>query len=173
MIILRNFNEPSQEAPWYAQNDDVMGGVSDGHAQIKGGHLRFAGALSLENNGGFAQIYSLVEQSDLSEYAGIHLRVKGDGRAYQFRLATHARFRGSRIAYRSSFSTEAGEWMEIFLPFSSFVPSWRGNILSGPPLDLTSVQQIALLLADGNPGGFSLIVDSIAAGPVTPGGDRR
>lgn len=50
-----------------------MGGVSDGQAQIKEGHLHFTGVLSLENNGGFAQIYSPVEQSDLSEYAGIHL----------------------------------------------------------------------------------------------------
>jgi NADH dehydrogenase [ubiquinone] 1 alpha subcomplex assembly factor 1 len=168
MAILYNFNEPSLEAPWYAQNDDVMGGVSKGQAEIKEGHLHFAGELSLENNGGFAQIYSRVEQSDFLEYSGIFLRVKGDGREYQFRLATNARFRGSRIAYRASFSTKAGEWMEIFLPFSSFVPSWRGNMLSGPPLDLTSVEQVALLLADGNPGEFSLVVDDIAAGSGRP-----
>lgn len=168
MIILRNFNEPSREAPWYAQNDDVMGGVSEGQADIKEGQLHFAGKLSMENNGGFAQIYSRVEQSDFSEYSGICLRVKGDGREYQFRLATNARFRGSRIAYRASFTTTAGEWTEISIPFSSFVPSWRGNILSGPPLDLTSVQQIAFLLADGNPGEFSLVVDYIAAGSGRP-----
>lgn len=168
MVILRIFNEPSQEGAWFAQNDDVMGGASDGQAQIKEGHLHFTGLLSLENNGGFAQVYSPLEQTDLSASAGIHLRVKGDGREYQFRLATHARFRGSRIAYRSSFLTQRGEWMKLFIPFSSFVPSWRGNLLSGPPLDLTSVKQIALLLADGTPGQFSLVVDWIKAGPRPP-----
>ena len=44
---------------------------------------------------------------------------------------------------------------------NSFMPSYRGRILSGPPLDLTRVRRIAFLLADGNPGEFSLEVDWI------------
>jgi monofunctional biosynthetic peptidoglycan transglycosylase len=117
--------------------------------------------LSLENNGGFAQIYSPTETADFSDYSAVRLRIKGDGRRYQFRMATDARFRGSRIAYRAEFATEADEWMEVALPFSSFQPSHHGRMLSGPPLDLTSVREIAFLLADGQAGPFALKMEWI------------
>lgn len=161
MKTLRNFDEPSKEPEWFAQNDGVMGGVSTGWAETKAGHLHFSGKLSLENNGGFAQIYSQAEQADFSRYTGLRLRVKGDGRDYQFRIATDARYRGSQIAYRATFPTKADQWTEVTIPFSTFVPSYRGYILPGPVLELTSIRQIALLLADGNPGSFSLLVDWI------------
>lgn len=161
MKILRNFDPSSESAAWLPQNDGVMGGVSTGRAEIREGNLYFTGELSLENNGGFAQVYSKTEASDFSAYSGIRLRVKGDGRVYQFRLEGDARFRGSPIAYWSAFPTQAGQWIEVSLPFSSLMPTYRGQALSGPALDLSSIRQIAFLLADGTPGGFSLIVDWI------------
>jgi monofunctional biosynthetic peptidoglycan transglycosylase len=159
--MLRNFDASSESSTWSAQNDGVMGGVSIGRADIREGKLHFTGELSLENNGGFAQVYSTTEAAGFSAHKGIRLRVKGDGRVYQFRLQSDARFRGSRIAYGSSFSTQAGQWTEVSLPFSSFNPTYRGQALSGPPLNLSSIRQIAFLLADGVPGSFSLIVDWI------------
>ena len=161
MQILRNFDLTAGEPDWAAQNDGVMGGDSTGQASIENEKLIFSGGLSLENNGGFAQIYSPTDRSDFSAFSKIHLRVKGDGRTYQFRLATDARFRGSRIAYRASFETEAGQWSEISIPLSSFRPSHHGRDLPGPQLDLLSVRQIAFLLGDGNPGPFALEVDWI------------
>ena len=142
-----------------------MGGVSSGKAEINDGELHFSGVLSLENNGGFAQIYSQTEVSDFSSYSAVKVRVKGDGRTYQFRMATDARFRGSQIAYRAEFKTKAGEWIEVSIPFETFVPSFRGRLLQGPPMNLKSVQRIAFLLNDGNPGAFSLEVDWIGLEP--------
>ena len=165
MELIRTFDTSSKESVWTAQNDGVMGCVSLGKAEINDGELHFSGVLSLENNGGFAQIYSQTEVSDFSSYFAVKLRVKGDGRTYQFRLATDARFRGSQIAYRSEFKTEAGEWIEVSIPFESFVPSFRGRLLQGPPMNLTSVQRVAFLLNDGNPGTFSLKVDWIGLEP--------
>lgn len=159
--MYRNFDPSSESAIWLSQNDGVMGGVSTGRADIREGNLHFTGELSVENNGGFAQIYSKTEVSDFPAHKGIRLRVNGDGRVYQFRVESDARFRGSRIAYGSAFSTQAGQWIEVSLAFSSFKPTYRGKALSGPPLDLSSIRQIAFLLADGTPGGFSLIVDWI------------
>jgi NADH dehydrogenase [ubiquinone] 1 alpha subcomplex assembly factor 1 len=161
MKTIRTFDRSSEEPGWAAQNDGVMGGVSSGKAEIEDDELHFSGVLSLENNGGFAQIYSQTDVSDFSNYSAVKLRVKGDGRTYQFRMATDARFRGSRIAYRAEFKTEADEWIEVSIPFESFVPSFRGRILSEPPLDLKAVREIALLLGDGTPGAFSLKVDWI------------
>jgi len=161
MKILRDFSKPNAAIPWPSQNDGVMGGISEGRAEIRGSSLHFFGTISLANNGGFAQVYSPSESSDFSSYTGIRLRVKGDGRTYQFRIVTDDRFRGSRIAYRADFSTEAGQWTEHSLPFDSFVPSYRGRVLTGPELDLRSVRQIAFLLADGKPGDFNLEVEWI------------
>ena len=159
--ILRDFSRPAEASDWPSQNDGVMGGVSTGGAEMREGVLRFSGNLSLENNGGFAQIHSATEIADFSDHSAVRLRVKGDGRTYQFRIATEDRYRGSRIAYRADFPTEDGKWTEVTLPFDSFVPGYRGRTLSGPPLDLTKVRRIAFLLADGNPGKFALEVDWI------------
>ena len=161
MKLIRTFDTFSEEPGWTARNDGVMGGVSSGKAEINDGELHFFGVLSLENNGGFAQIYSQTEMSDFSNYSAVKLRIKGDGRTYQFRIATDARFSGSQIAYRAEFETKADEWVEVSIPFESFVPSFRGRLLQGPPMNLTSVQRIAFLLGDGNPGAFSLKVDWI------------
>ena len=166
MKTIRTFESAPEEPKWTAQNDGVMGGVSSGKAEIDDNELHFSGVLSLENNGGFAQIYSQTEASDFSNYSAVKLRVKGDGRTYQFRMATDAHFHGSQIAYRSEFNTEADEWIEVSIPFESFVPSFRGRLLEGPPMNLTSVQRIAFLLGDGNPGTFSLKVDWIGLEPT-------
>lgn len=161
MQILRNFDSNAGESTWQAQNDGVMGGVSSGQAHISQGVLHFTGELSLENNGGFAQIYSPTVRSDFSAFSAVRLSVKGDGRTYQFRLATDERFRGSRIAYRANFETEDGEWSEVLIPLNSFQPSHHGRVLAGPPINLASIRQIAILLGDGTPGPFSLKVDWI------------
>ena len=161
MEIIRNFSLDAEEPAWAAQNDGVMGGVSTGQASIIEAKLLFAGELSLENNGGFAQIYSPTDRSDFSAFSAVRLRVKGDGRSYQFRLATDDRFRGSRIAYRAEFETKKDQWSEVSIPLDSFRPSHHGRQLSGPPLDLHSVRQIAFLVGDGVAGPFALEVDWI------------
>lgn len=104
---------------------------------------------------------SFADLQPLASDKGGRLRVKGDGRSYQFRLATDDRFRGSRIAYRADFKTEKDEWTEVALPLDAFRPSHHGRELSGPPLDRSSVRKLAFLLGDGVPGPFALTVDWI------------
>jgi monofunctional biosynthetic peptidoglycan transglycosylase len=151
------------EPVWVAQNDDVMGGVSKGGTQVVDGVLVFTGSLSLENNGGFAQVEIRNLGADLSGKQGVKLRVRGDGRTYQLRLATNARHRGSRIAYRAEFPTRAGEWIDVVVPFADLEPSHHGNMLDGPPVDLSQVEEIGLLLGDGLAGPFLLEVDWMRA----------
>ena len=93
------FDGDAAEPKWTSQNDSVMGGVSKGGAVVRDGALAFTGSLSLENNGGFAQVRIQNLDRDLSGKKGVKLRVMGDGRTYQLRLATDARHRGSRISY--------------------------------------------------------------------------
>jgi NADH dehydrogenase [ubiquinone] 1 alpha subcomplex assembly factor 1 len=157
------FDGDPAEPSWEQENDDVMGGVSKGRADIRDGVLAFTGSLSLENNGGFAQIRIHNLRHDLSGKKGMKLRVMGDGRTYQFRLATDARHRGSRIAYHVEFRTEKDKWTEVGVKFADLKASHHGTALDGPPADLSKVEEMSFLLADKQEGAFALKVDWMMA----------
>jgi len=159
---LMDFSE-SDQIRWYAVNDSVMGGLSQGAPQRLDGQLRFSGVLSLANNGGFSSVRTDNQSFDLSDIEALRLRVKGDGRSYQLRLATDARFRGSPVSYGASFSTEADHWIEVRIPLESLKPSYRGYQLDGPTLNPSRVREIGLLIGDKREGPFTLLVDWIAA----------
>ncbi|WP_404364304.1 CIA30 family protein [Marinobacter sp.] len=151
------------EPEWRAINDEVMGGRSTGGPELRDGKLHFLGTLSLENNGGFSSVRAKGKTYDLSDAKALAIRVKGDGRTYQIRLYTDARHQGSRIAYAASFSTKPDEWMETEIPFKALRPVFRGRKLDGPPIDLTSIEEVGFLIADRREGDFTLIVDWIKA----------
>ena len=75
-------------ANWNVVNDGVMGGLSKGKLRFENRILYFSGELSLANNGGFSLIRTETYNLNLSEFDGISIRVKGDGREYQMRLNT-------------------------------------------------------------------------------------
>jgi apolipoprotein D and lipocalin family protein len=157
----------SDDTQWQVVNDGVMGGVSSSGIQQTGqGTGLFTGELSLENNGGFASVRALVGRQDLSRYDGLEIRVRGDGRTYQLRLRTNDRYDG--IAYRIFFPTREDEWVSRQLSFAEFQPTFRGSVVADAPvLDTTTISQVAFMLADKNPGAFSLEIDYVAPyGPV-------
>lgn len=148
---------------WRVINDGVMGGMSRGDIQrTNRGTGIFAGDLSLENNGGFASVRAFLGARDLSRATGLEVRVRGDGRQYQLRLRTDDAFDG--IAYSARFDTPDGEWTTISIAFDHFVPTFRGRLLRDvPPLDTSRIRQLAFMLADENPGPFSLEIDFVRA----------
>lgn len=154
-----DFDGDAAEPKWTAQNDNVMGGVSKGGAVVRDGVLAFTGSLSLENDGGFAQVQIVNLRYDLSGKKGVKLRVMGDGRTYQLRLATDARHRGSRIAYSVEFPTTADQWTEVVVRFADLKASHHGDALEGPPANLSQVEEMSFLIGDKREGPFSLKVD--------------
>lgn len=160
-LVIYDFNADGEKPKWVAENDGVMGGVSKGTGKVEGGTLVFRGELSLENNGGFASLQTDEGKWDLSGSKSAKIRVKGDGRTYQFRVATDAMHRGSRIDYAADFETKDGEWIEVTVPFSAMKPVWRGEKLDGPELDTKDIRQVRILLADKKAGPFLLAVDWI------------
>lgn len=158
---LMNFDNTPQEPRWIAVNDGVMGGRSRGGPTVAAGLLEFTGHLSLENNGGFASVRSVGRDFDLSRATAIVLRVRGDGRRYQLRLATDARHRGIAVSYGAGFDTTAGEWAEVRVALASLQPTVRGSLVQGPPLDPSQVREIGLMIADKREGAFALSVDWI------------
>jgi len=163
ILTLFDFEDKKEIESWHAVNDNVMGGLSQGSATVNDeGCLVFSGAVSLENNGGFSSVRTLPANYRLKKYTGIKIRVKGDGRKYQFRIRTNSSFDG--VAFKQEFTTAPDEWTEIELPFESFLPTFRGRILQDiPPLDPDEIKQIGFLISDKKEGKFELLVDRIAA----------
>lgn len=160
--IIFDLTSPFQISNWRPIDDRIMGGVSESRANfIEGVGLRFNGAVSLANNGGFASIRSASKHFDLSAFSVINLRVRGDGNTYKFSLRTDRFFDG--ISYQMAFLT-TNQWQDISLPFRKFIPTHHGTILSSAaPLDPANIQSFGFFIADRQTGPFQLDVAWIKA----------
>jgi len=161
--MIFTFDNSQDAEPWLAVNDNVMGGVSDGRVRMTDrGTLEFFGSISLENNGGFASIRSRRADMNLSSFDGLLVRVRGDGKRYDFNLRTNVRIMAG--SYRTKFETNADAWQEIYLPFSAFVPTSFGRVRNDlPALDPCKIRSFGLLISDKQAGSFALEVDWIRA----------
>ena len=162
-MVLFDFQKPDETGDWVIINDGVMGGLSRSSFTVRDdGTALFTGTVSLRNYGGFASTRTRPRNLGLDGYSGISVRVRGDGRTYQFRIRTGGRFDG--IAYRYEFDTVPGEWLTVRVPFADCVPTFRGRVLSGvDPVQPQLIQQIGFMIADKKEGAFQLQVDWIKA----------
>jgi monofunctional biosynthetic peptidoglycan transglycosylase len=90
------------------------------------------------------------------------MRVRGDGREYNFNLYAQRNLGG--YSYRQSFKTKKDEWIEVRLPIENFVATWRGRLFPKEKLDLSKVTGMGILLGDKKAGPFKLEIDWIRAG---------
>lgn len=148
---------------WSITDDGVMGGLSKGRVSFSSGVMKFQGTLSLRNNGGFSTVRSKRIKLDLSDHSGLKLRVKGDGRSYQVRLGTDARYRGMEVTFMAEFKTKKGKWMEVNVPFSAFKAGFRGRSLPDVTLDTAKIRRMGILLGDKKEGPFEVSVDWLKA----------
>lgn len=161
--VLNRFIGESASKPWPAVNDGVMGGASEGAARLTSNGMLFSGNLSLENHGGFSSIRQQVEL-DLAAFSGIRVKILGDGRTYQLRLESDARYRDRwPVSFSGDIQTVAGKWVEVDIPFDQLRQSWRGRQLSDYTFNPAEIQMIGLMLADQQPGEFGATVEWIAA----------
>eukprot|EP00775_Hariotina_reticulata_P012925 gene12925-13053_t len=181
--------DSASAARWGALDDVVMGGVSESSLVLDrtagedgGPAVVFRGLVSTSNSGGFVSVRckNFEPPLDLAAYEGLKLRVKGNGLRYKCIIRTDSNWDG--IGYCKSFDSSAGEWQDIFLPFSEFIPTFRARTVpGGAALNPSSISSIQLMLSkfeyDGalNPafkaGYMELPITSITGymkQPVTP-----
>ena len=161
--ILIDFKNADERENWQIINDGVMGGISQSEIVFNDtGTATFQGRISLENNGGFASTRSKSHSYRLYGFMGIHVRIRGDGKEYQLRVRTDNRLDG--ISYRFRFATQPETWLNIRVPFSEFVPTFRGRILSNvSPISPDQIQQVGFLISDKQAGIFRIEIDWIKA----------
>ena len=161
-LILSEFTGDSPDLGWYIQNDNVMGGQSQGRFLVESDELIFSGNTNTDG-GGFSSIRTHPLQLDLSDRSGIRVKVKGDGRRYTWHLQTDARWRGRSVNYWADFNTSMDEVVSVDIPFTSFVPQFRGFKLDGPELNTRQITQLGLYIYDKNDGPFELVLLSVEA----------
>jgi NADH dehydrogenase [ubiquinone] 1 alpha subcomplex assembly factor 1 len=161
-LLLTDFTSTSSDLGWYVVNDNVMGGRSEGDFELEQAELSFTGRTNT-NGGGFSSIRTKPLQLELSNHAGIQLHVRGDGRRYTWRLTTTARWRGRQVSYWADFETRNGTWSTVKIPFSSFIPKFRGTQLDGPALDPGQITGMGLMIYDNQDGPFDFHLASVHA----------
>ena len=156
-IMLEDFSE-NDLLSWNIVDDTVMGGRSRGSFKINNNVGEFKGYLSLANNGGFSSVRAYYPY-DLIGISSITLRIKGDGRKYNFRVRTN---KNSWASYSHSFSTESNTWQEITLDIQDFFPTYRGyNVQNVQRLSELLIREIGIMISDKNEGNFALMIDWI------------
>ncbi len=154
-----DFNKSSNMSNWMIIDDGVMGGLSQGNMKLNDeGHGEFSGFVTTENNGGFSSVRYNFDKKNVSDFKHVVLKIKGDGKEYQFRIK---KSRYDRATYISTFKT-TGEWETIKIPLMEFYPSFRGYKLNRPNFDVSSMEEIAILIANNRNESFSLIIDKIS-----------
>lgn len=161
-LLLADYVAEQSLLDWFVVNDNVMGGRSEGDFKIEEGQLYFGGSTNTRG-GGFSSIRTEPLQLDLSSYQGMRLKVLGDGRRYTWRITTDARWRGRRVSYWAEFDTQQGEWSTVDIPFSSFIPQFRGVQLEGPDVDPAQITGMGLMIYDKQDGPFELRLASVHA----------
>jgi len=145
---------------WVAVDDSVRGGISKSHLtpSIFAHTATFHGTLNTEklNGAGFAsqRTKDRYAQYDLSVMRGITLTyTQGDGRTYTLNLidTIAAKLPDGRlesvIVYKFLFNATATLHRTIHIPWTAFVPYYRGRAVEdAPSLDTTSIRTFSIMI---------------------------
>jgi len=167
--LLVDFAAAEEGGRWNTVLDGVMGGRSTGSFAMGGDRMVFTGVLNT-NGGGFSSVRRSAQDLGLGrdDEAGIHLRVRGDGRAYTLRLRQPAPSLRVAASYRASFATEdlrasadPDAWQDVFVRYADLTPTWRGRTLDLPAIDPAAVDEIGVSIDDKIDGPFHIELRAI------------
>lgn len=157
-LLLFDFSAASDWSVWEIENDVVMGGNSTSElSRSEEGNALFTGYVSLENDGGFASVQYHFQPRDISGYEKALIRLKGDGKDYQFRIKADL---NEKASYVYTFKT-SGEWQTIEIPLNKMEPTYRGNKLNQPNFNATKIQEVRFMIGNGKAENFRLEIDKI------------
>lgn len=156
--LIFDFNNNTNIRDWKIIDDVVMGGKSNGKFKIDSdGNGVFFGDVSLENNGGFSSVQYQFEKINTSKDSKVMIRLKGDGKEYQFRIKNK---RNTYYSYVTSFKT-SGNWETININVKDLYPSFRGQTMNIPNFAGDSIEEIVFLIGNKKNESFTLVLDKI------------
>ena len=156
--IIFDFDRNSNANEWRIIDDVVMGGRSNGKFTIDNdGNGVFSGIVSLDNNGGFSSVRYQFNKIKTTKDSRVTIRLKGDGKEYQFRIKDNL---NAYYSYITTFKT-TGEWENIVVNLKDLYPSFRGRTLDAPNYSANSFEEIVFLKGNKKNEPFKLILDRI------------
>lgn len=156
--VIFDFKSDSNISSWKVVDDVVMGGRSSGNFYLDDeGHGVFQGDVSLENNGGFSSVRYPFKEMSVTGSSKITIKLKGDGKNYQFRVKHN---QSDYYSYITTFST-TGEWENIEIDLNDLYPSFRGRKLDMPNFSDSSIEEITFLIANKKDEKFKLVLEKI------------
>jgi hypothetical protein len=157
-FLLFDFNEKTNPSEWRIIDDVVMGGISNGKFKIdENENGVFFGNVSTENYGGFSSVRYQMKTKNISSFSKVSIRLKGDGKNYQFRIKDDI---NSYYSYITTFET-SGNWETIILNLNDLYPSFRGQTLNLPNFNGSSLEEIVFLIGNKKDESFELKLDKI------------
>ena len=157
-FVIYDFDKTKNPNDWITVDDVVMGGVSSSGITInKNGNGVFNGHVSIENNGGFSSVRHQFKSIDISDYRCFIIRIKGDGKKYQFRVKSNL---NEYHSYKHEFITD-GSWQTIEIPFNKLKATFRGRMLNIPSFSNSFLEEIGFLIANKIEEDFELKIDYV------------
>jgi NADH dehydrogenase [ubiquinone] 1 alpha subcomplex assembly factor 1 len=156
--VIIDFNQETDIKNWRIVDDVVMGGKSSGTFKLNEDGLGvFEGEVSTDNNGGFSSLRYRFDKLKVKDYTKIIIKLKGDGKDYQFRIKANS---NDSYSYISSFNS-SGEWQEIEILLENMYPSFRGRKLDQPNFEKEYIEELAFLIGNKKKEKFKLLIDRI------------
>jgi hypothetical protein len=156
--MLYDFNKQSTINDWNIVDDGVMGGLSSSQIVLdQNGHAEFSGYVTTENNGGFCSVQHNLKTMVLQQKTFFSIRLKGDGKKYQFRVKSKS---NDYYSYIYEFQTTT-DWQDIRIPIADMYASFRGRTLNIPNYDGERLAQLAFLISNKRNESFKLLIDKI------------
>lgn len=157
-----NFTPQSDITNWTVINDVVMGGLSSAKIDItQDGYGVFEGHVSLDNNGGFSSLRHRFNTLNIKPFTKIILKIKGDGKNYQFRIKSNSQ---DSHSYIHNFKT-SGHWETVEIALNTMEPKFRGRKLNMTNFCHDSLEEIAFLIGNKKEEHFKLLIDVISIAP--------
>ena len=156
--MIFDFNKEVNVQNWSVVDDVVMGGKSSSQIKLNSdGYGVFEGHISLANNGGFSSVRYQFDKTEVTKYTKIKIRLKGDGKNYQFRVKDNS---SNYYSYITTFSTTK-EWQDVEIDLKDMYPSFRGRRLNAPNFSHDYIEQIVFLIGNKKDEYFKLLIDTI------------
>jgi len=158
-VLLDDFTG-SSELSWFAVNDGVMGGLSQGSVAIVDSTLVHSGVLNT-NGGGFSHAGTRFASNTLVGYSKLQIRLNTNGRQYALNLGDA---RNERISHQAQIPLDlSGTWQEVWVAFDDTVPTIFSRRVNSAPVAADAINELNLILGDGQDGPFAMQVDWIKA----------
>ena len=156
-----DFGSAQGSQGWRVINDGVMGGLSQGKAKLTENSILFQGNISLDNNGGFSSLKGPFQNTDLSSFENVEIKLKCKGQTFALTLETHERF--FMPYFKQNLNTKSEDWEIIQLKMTDFKVYRLGQLMNKPlPMeDFKKIIRIGLINDGKKEGPFELEIDYI------------